>query len=86
MTNEIAACLLQLSDNQLDASMKPLIEKWSGTPTAVQILEVLDHCIHASLASGFVVTVLQALYDDACKNEGTTHEVVVKNATWRQGR
>ncbi len=82
--NEIIDYLLQAPDTQLGAGMRPLIEKWSETPTAIQILEVLDHCIHGSLASGFVVTLLQTLYDDACKHEGTSHEELLKHATWRQ--
>lgn len=77
--------LLESPDSQLDASMKPLVKKWGNPPGALQILEVLDHCIHGSLASGFVVTLLQVLYDVACKREGVTHEALVPLATWRKG-
>lgn len=80
---EIVDHLLKAPDSQLDACMKPLIEKWGNPPTALQILEVTDHCIHGSLASGFVVALLQTLYDMQCKAEGTTHAEVVKQATWR---
>jgi len=80
---EITQELLKAPESQLAASMKPLIEKWSDPPSAIEILEVLDHCVYASLASGFVVTLLQILYDDQCKKENTTHEEVIKNATWR---
>jgi hypothetical protein len=76
--------LLAAPDSQIDAAMKPLIEKWSDPPTPIQILEVLDHCIHGGLASGFVVHALQIVYDVACKDANTTHEEVVKQATWRQ--
>lgn len=76
--------LLAAPDSQLDAAMKPLIEKWSDPPTPIQILEVLDHCINGSLASGFVVHTLQIVYDMSCKEANTTHEEVVKQATWRQ--
>lgn len=75
--------LLRLSDRELDARVRPLIERWDEPPTALQILEPLDLCINGALASGFVVAALQALYDVACKREGTTHENVVKDATWR---
>lgn len=75
--------LLTAPDTQLDANMKPLIEKWSEPPTPIQILEVLDHCIHGALASGIVITVLQLMYKDACDQANTTHEEIVKNATWR---
>ena len=70
-------------DRELDASMHPLIQKWSDPPKAIEVLEVLDHCIHGALASGFVITLLQIVYDIACKEEGVTHDDVVKNATWR---
>lgn len=76
--------LLNAPDSQLDSSMQPLIQKWSEPePLSLEILEVLDHCIHGALASGFVVSLLQGLYDSACKNEKTTHEENLKFATWR---
>ena len=81
--NEIIQFLLVAPDTQLDASMKPFIQKWSDPPTALQILEVLDHCVHASLASGLVINVLDTLYSIACKDEKISHEEVVKLATWR---
>lgn len=80
---ELAQILLSMSDSSIDARMKPLIEKWDEEPTAKQILEVLDWCIHGSLASGFIVATLQAFYEQACKKEGTTHEEVIKDAPWR---
>lgn len=84
--SELKRLLLEASDAQLDASMKPLIEKWDEPePTSLQILEVVDHCIHGSLASGFMVAALQALYDAALKREGKNHEDNVPHATWRNG-
>jgi hypothetical protein len=81
---EIVEHLLKAPDHQLDEQMKLLIEKWQEPPTALQVLEVLDCCIYGSLASGFIVSVLQALYDIRCKKEGTTHEEVQKLAVWRK--
>lgn len=75
--------LLNAPSSQLDAGMKPFIVRWDNPPTALQVLEVLDNCIMGSLASGFVVTCLQVLYDRACKRTGTTHEDVIKSASWR---
>jgi hypothetical protein len=75
--------LLSAPDGQLDASMKPLIEKWSEPATPIQMLEVLDHCIHGALASGMVITMLQTMYKKTCDQDNTTHEEVIKNATWR---
>ena len=82
---DIKEQLLKAPDTQLDASMFPLIEKWDNEPTSLQILEVLDKCIHASLASGFVIKLLQSLYDIALKREGKKHEDNVPLATWREG-
>ena len=82
--NPFAESLLQMSDSSIDGAMKPLIEKWSDPPTPKQVLEVLDHCINGSLASGFVVSALQALYEITCKREGVSHEEVLKDAPWRQ--
>ena len=80
---ELTTLLLQSSDNQLDAKMFPYIQKWSNPPTALQILEVLDVCIFGALASGFIVKLLQVLYDQRCQEENVTHEELAKLATWR---
>ena len=76
--------LLEAPDSIIDASMKPLIEKWSDPTKALEILEVLDYCIHGSLAAGFVVSTLQILYNEALQKEGLTHEELTKSATWRE--
>ena len=83
MDKEVIDLLLEAPDTQLDASMKPLIKKWSIPPTPLQILEVLDYCINASLASGFTVSLLQFMYKTSCDLHNTKHEDVIKNATWR---
>lgn len=80
---ELKDILLSLSNQSLDASMRPLIEKWDSTPTAIQILSVLDPCVHGALASEFIILTLQILYDEALIREGTTHEQVLVDATWR---
>ncbi len=71
------------SDDQLDAAVHPMIRAWDDPATALQILEVLDLVIHDALGSGFVVRVLEALYEVACKREGVTHEQVAAIAPWR---
>lgn len=53
------------------------------SPTPIQILEVLDHCIHGALAHGAIITVLQMMYSETCVQANTTHEEVIKNASWR---
>jgi hypothetical protein len=78
--------LLSAPDSQLDASVFPLIEKWNDEPTALQILEVLDHCVYGALASGFVMKLLEQMLSIAIKKENTTYEKVVENATWRSTR
>lgn len=83
MSPELKKLLLEAPDGQLDKSMVPLIEKWDDEPTSLQILEVLDKCIYASLASGFMVKLLQGLYDTALKQENKKHEDNVPLATWR---
>lgn len=75
--------LLVAPEDQLDPSMLPLITKWDSTPTSLQVLEVLDHCVNAALASGLVVQVLQSLYDSALEREGVAHEDNLPLATWR---
>lgn len=76
--------LLVAPDHQLDASVKPLIEKWDEEPTSIQILQVLDDCAYAALASGFIMSLLESLLKEAIQRENTTYEAVVAKATWRK--
>jgi hypothetical protein len=59
------------------------MEEWPDSPSSLQILEVLDKSIYGSLASGFVVSLLQWMYDSTLKHENKTHEDNVPLATWR---
>lgn len=52
-------------------------------PKALEILKVLDYCAAGALASGFTMTALDILYKSTMEQEGTTHEEVVKSASWR---
>jgi hypothetical protein len=81
--SELSGILLTAPDHWLDHKMRPLIQKWEDPPKAIQILEVLDHCIHGALAAGAVVALLQVCYREALDREGTTHEAVLPLATWR---
>ena len=83
-SDDIREALCAAPDSQLDAAMFPLIRKWDDPPTALQVLEVLDACVHGSLASSFVIKVLDGLYAVACKREGVTHDQVVARASWRR--
>jgi len=82
--SELKQLLLEAPDGQLDASMKPLIEKWDDEPTPLQVLEVLDWCVWGGNASGFTMNVLHSIFDDACVRTSTTREEVEKHATWRK--
>lgn len=77
------AMFLIAPNNQLDSSMKPLVEKWDDEPNAIQILEVLDQCIYAGLASGFTVTAMQMMLNRAMQRENITLDDLVPLATWR---
>lgn len=76
--------LLKAPDSQLDASMFPLIAKWDEPdPTAIQLLEVIDNCIHGGLSSGVVLSILQGYLDQRLKVEAKTLEDLLPLATWR---
>lgn len=76
--------LLVAPDGQLDASVKPLIEKWNDEPTSLQVLKVLDQCVNSALASGFTISLLEMLLKEGIERENTTYDAVVDQATWRQ--
>lgn len=83
MTLNLKKELLKAPGTQLDASMLPYIQKWEDIPKAIDILFVLDRCIHASLASGFVVALLQLQYNIALERENLRHEQLEPLAVWR---
>lgn len=70
--------------DSMNESIKNIIrEKWDDEPTAIQILEALDHCIYWGAASGFVVSGLNIMLEHAMKREGLTLDVLVEEAVWR---
>lgn len=86
MSNEwtvLRDLLLEAPDDQLDASMFPLIKAWDENPTSLQVLEVLDHCAHAALASDFTMAALDIILQMRLQEEGKVMEDIVKDATWR---
>lgn len=84
---EMKKMLLVAPDGQLDKSMFPLIKKWDEPNVkSIQILEVLDHCIYAALASGFTINLLQTMLDMALANEGQTLEDILPYAVWRNAQ
>lgn len=83
MSQELRDMLLQAPDSQLDKSAHPLIEKWSTPVKAIELLEVLDHCVYSALASGLILNTLSALMHKAMVDETITSEELEKQATWR---
>jgi len=83
LASELLPGLLDAPEGQLDPSLKLKIRAWSNPPQAIEILEVLDLCVHGSLGSGFTVTLLDMMLQDAIRVEGTTYEAVGALATWR---
>lgn len=77
--------LLLAPPYQLNPSVRPLIEKWSDCPTALQILEVVDKCIYASLANKFTLNVMQKMLDVAMSTENITMTDLEPQAVWRKG-
>lgn len=75
---------LEAPEEQLDNSIKNIIrERWDDDPTALQILEAVDHCVYWGASSDFVVTALNAYMHAALKREGKTFEQLTTEATWR---
>lgn len=71
-------------ESQADPCLLEMVQKWDKpAPTPIQMLEVIDAIVHASLASSFVLNICQKDYDSLLASHNTTHEEVAKNATWR---
>ena len=82
----LRALLLEAPDTQLDKNMQPLILKWNNPPSAIQILEVLDHCVHSALASSVVIILLQEQLRNQLVTENISREELNKQAHWRNER
>jgi hypothetical protein len=83
LANHVREMCFKLSDRTFDPVAKDTVRKWSPEPTALEVLETLDMCIHGSLCSSFEIKVLTMLYDQLLKAEGKTHEQVATDASWR---
>lgn len=83
-TVKIKALLLGAPDSSFDYSLKPLVQAWPNEPSALQILEVLDHAVACGLASGQMIWLLDHCMRKAIINESTTYEEVVSKAEWRK--
>lgn len=80
---DIKNMFLSAPENQIDLSVKPLIEAWDNPPTALQILRVLDSIVYSGGATGFVVSALDAMMRGTLEAEGQTYEQLVAKADWR---
>lgn len=76
--------LLTAPDSQIDQQVKDMISNWSESPSAEEILRVLDHAVRYSLVSGFVVAVLESILQSACESEGLTYESLIARVQWRK--
>jgi hypothetical protein len=85
MLDTIKTLLLDAPPRHLDPQMVDMVREWPDTPSALQVLEVLDLCVRGSLASPMVVMALEIAFTEAIKHEGTTQEQVVAMADtlWR---
>ena len=71
-------------EHMSDNIKKIIQEKWNDEPTAIQLLDVIDHCAYYGEASDFVVAALDVMLQLAMKQEGIEFEELIKNATWRE--
>lgn len=84
MMNDMKKLLLEAPDDHIAKAVVDVIRRWTDPEeTAIQVLEALDTAVHCGGASDFGMKVLNILYHSALNREETTHEEVVKNATWR---
>jgi len=88
MTNEeyksLKELLLEAPEGHLSESALESIREWGEPePKALQILKTLDMCVNAGLSSGFVIGVLEQMLYYYTTKEKTTHEELIKEATWR---
>lgn len=75
---------LDAPDMTLGESVKNLIrEKWDDEPTAIQLLEIVDHAVHWGAASDIAVKILDLYLRSALMREGKELEDILPLAVWR---
>lgn len=67
----------------LSPLLLPIVERWNDPPTSIQLLELLDQCVHTGGAAGFVVMALETLMMATMKTEGVTSKDLLPLAVWR---
>jgi hypothetical protein len=80
---ELKELLLQAPDGHIDKSALSTIQEWDDQPKAIQVLKTLDICVHAGLASGFAIHVLETIMNQCLQLEGKTYEQILPEAVWR---
>lgn len=81
---QLKTMLLEAPDDQLDHNLFYLVEKWEGEdPTALQLLELLDHCVYGAGASEFVMGLLNTFLKIAMEREGVSYDRLTSQAVWR---
>lgn len=86
--DDIKAAMLDAPDGHLGKAAKAVIERarpaYPAAPGALQILEVIDTCVHGGEASSFLMFAFGAMLEKAVQDEHTTVEHLAKQATWRE--
>lgn len=72
-------------EGHMDASMLPKFKALSEKEDrkAVDLLKLLDECVHGSLCSAFCVGVMEIAWQQMLLSEGKTEEQGIAEATWR---
>lgn len=81
---ELKQILLEAPEGHIGKEVIDMIKTWDDEPTALQLLETLDACVHGGLTSGFVIHILETLLNQAIEKENTSIFEVMKLATWRE--
>lgn len=69
---------------EIDPSLQPIIQRWDDEPSAVQVLELLDHGTHSGGLSDFVISALRIMLTQAMNSEGLAWNDLVAKVTWRE--
>lgn len=81
--------MLMASDGHVATELRPIIEGFGDTDEpvkALDMLHLLDEAVWGGGMSNIFMTFSNIVLESAMEHEGTTHEELVKLATWRDGR
>lgn len=84
MQQSFKSLMLEAPFGHMDQPLRELIEtKWDDDPSALQLLEALDHIAFCASATPFVQGAIKVLMEIKLEQDKVSYADLIKQAGWR---